>query len=109
MADAKRFILHSSEMRQGEQSFSHPWNPKSQLIGVQLSRALGLERTAVRSPACRRVRNLLSTTPITMKRSGSISYQGVVSARLTVKSSKSVLAISWPSPRLRCRIIKKPF
>src|SRR5262249_4404070 len=27
--------------------FSHPWNPKSQLIGVQLSRALGLKRTAV--------------------------------------------------------------
>src|SRR5678815_5569439 len=47
MADAKRFILHSSEIRQREQSFSHPWNPKSQLIGVQLSRALGLKRTAV--------------------------------------------------------------
>ena len=47
MADAKRFILHSSEIREREQSFSHPWNPKSQLIGVQLSRALGLKRTAV--------------------------------------------------------------
>ena len=47
MADAKRFILHSSEIREREQSFSHPWNPKSQLIGVQLSHALGLKRTAV--------------------------------------------------------------
>jgi uncharacterized cupin superfamily protein len=47
MADAKRFILHSSEIKQRDQSFSHPWNPKSQLIGVQLSRALGLKRTAV--------------------------------------------------------------
>jgi uncharacterized cupin superfamily protein len=47
MADAKEFILRSSEIRQREQSFSHPWNPKSQLIGVQLSRALGLKRTAV--------------------------------------------------------------
>jgi uncharacterized cupin superfamily protein len=47
MADAKRFILHSSDIGQCEQSFSHPWNPKSQLIGVQLSRTLGLKRTAV--------------------------------------------------------------
>jgi uncharacterized cupin superfamily protein len=47
MADAKQFVLHASQIRQREQSFSHPWNPKSQLIGVQLSRALGLKRTAV--------------------------------------------------------------
>jgi uncharacterized cupin superfamily protein len=47
MADTKQFILRSSEIRQREQSFSHPWNPNSQLTGVQLSRALGLKRTAV--------------------------------------------------------------
>ena len=47
MADAKRFILTSSEIRQREQPFSHPWNPKSRLMGVQLSRALGLKRTGV--------------------------------------------------------------
>jgi uncharacterized cupin superfamily protein len=47
MADAKRFILTSSEIREREQSFSHPWNPKSQLIGVQLGRVLGLKRTGV--------------------------------------------------------------
>jgi uncharacterized cupin superfamily protein len=46
----QRFILHASEIGQREQSFSHPWNPKSQLIGVQLSRALGLKRTAGRMP-----------------------------------------------------------
>jgi hypothetical protein len=40
MADIKQFILRSSEIKQREQSFSHPWNSKSQLIGVQLSRAL---------------------------------------------------------------------
>jgi hypothetical protein len=39
MADAKQLILHSFETKQREQSFSHPWNPNSQLIGVQLSRA----------------------------------------------------------------------
>jgi uncharacterized cupin superfamily protein len=47
MADTKKFILRFSEIKQREQSFSHPWNPKSQLIGVQLSRALGLKRTGV--------------------------------------------------------------
>ena len=47
MADTKQFILRFSEIKQREQSFSHPWNSKSQLIGVQLSRALGLKRTAV--------------------------------------------------------------
>jgi uncharacterized cupin superfamily protein len=47
MADAKRFILTSSEIMQREQPFSHPWNPKSCLIGVQLSRALGLKRAGV--------------------------------------------------------------
>jgi uncharacterized cupin superfamily protein len=47
MADAKQFLIRSSEIEQREQSFSHPWNPKSQLIGVQLGRALGLKRTAV--------------------------------------------------------------
>ena len=46
-ADAKRFILTSFEITQREQPFSHHWNPKSQLIGVQLSRALGLKRTGV--------------------------------------------------------------
>jgi uncharacterized cupin superfamily protein len=47
MADAKRFVLTSSEITEREQSFSHPWNPNSQLIGVQLGRAVGLERTGV--------------------------------------------------------------
>jgi uncharacterized cupin superfamily protein len=47
MENAKQFVLHASEIGVREQSFSHPWNPKSQVIGVQLSRALGLKRTAV--------------------------------------------------------------
>ena len=47
MADAKRLILRSFEIKQRERSFSHPWNPKSQLIGVQLSRVLALKRAAV--------------------------------------------------------------
>ena len=47
MADGKKFILTSSEITEREQPFSHPWNPKSQLISVQLGRALGLNRTGV--------------------------------------------------------------
>ncbi len=47
MADAKRFILTSSAITECEQPFSHPWNPKSQLIGVQLGRTLGLKQTGV--------------------------------------------------------------
>jgi uncharacterized cupin superfamily protein len=47
MADAKQFVVRAAEIKQSEQSFSHPWNPKSQLIGVRLSRALGLKRAAV--------------------------------------------------------------
>jgi uncharacterized cupin superfamily protein len=47
MADAKRFVLTSPEITEREQPFSHPWNPESQLIGVQLGRAVGLKRTGV--------------------------------------------------------------
>jgi uncharacterized cupin superfamily protein len=47
MMDARQFILRSSEIKEREQVFSHPWNPNSQLIGVQLSRALALKRAAV--------------------------------------------------------------
>ena len=47
MADANKLILTSSEITEREQPFSHPWNPTSQLIGVQLGRALGLKRTGV--------------------------------------------------------------
>jgi uncharacterized cupin superfamily protein len=47
MAAAKEFILTSSEITEREQPFSHPWNPNSQLIGVQLGRAVDLKRTGV--------------------------------------------------------------
>jgi uncharacterized cupin superfamily protein len=47
MASAKSYLLTASDIAQREQPFSHPWNPKSHLIGMQLSRALGLKRTGV--------------------------------------------------------------
>ena len=47
MADAKKLIRTSSAITEREQPFSHPWNVKSELIGVQLGRALGLKRTGI--------------------------------------------------------------
>ena len=88
MADAKRFILHSTEIAQREQPFSLPWNPKSRLIGVQLSRELGLKRTAVSyRPHPRRGSNLLSTTLTIMKKSGSTFYPVAAWLRLMMRSS----------------------
>ena len=40
-------LLRAAEIRSAEESFSHPWNPKSLLIGTHLSRAAGLQRTGV--------------------------------------------------------------
>jgi hypothetical protein len=105
MADGKRFVLHSSEIRRREESFSHPWNAKSQLIGVQLSRALGLKRTGVSIARMPRVRNPSSTTPTARKKSGSIFCPAAVSPRLMARRSRWVSAILWPFRHLRCLII----
>jgi len=40
-------LLRGREIAAREQSFSHPWNPKSDLTGVRLGRELGLKRTGV--------------------------------------------------------------
>jgi hypothetical protein len=73
MADAKRFLLTSSEISEREQPFSHPWNPKSQLIGVQLSRAY------------HRGGNRLCTTPTNPKKSGFISFRVAALLKSTAK------------------------
>ena len=43
----KAKLLRADEIAAASQSFSHPWNPDSQLIGVQLARQGGLERTGI--------------------------------------------------------------
>lgn len=40
-------LLRASEIGARQERVSHPWNPDSELIGVQLGKALGLKRTGV--------------------------------------------------------------
>src|SRR6266540_1465157 len=47
MADTRKFLLKAADVAEKEQTFSHPWNPQSQLVGAQLGRLLGLTRTGV--------------------------------------------------------------
>ena len=41
------YLLRAAETRQHAQSFSHPWNPRSEIVGTQLARMVGLKRTGV--------------------------------------------------------------
>jgi uncharacterized cupin superfamily protein len=47
MADKKYFILRAQQIENNLQTFSHPWNPKSEISGTHLGRTLGLKRTGV--------------------------------------------------------------
>lgn len=40
-------ILRAAEIASNIQTFSHPWNPKSEISGTYLGRTVGLERTGV--------------------------------------------------------------
>lgn len=41
------YILRKDEIETKQFSFSHPWNPKSQIIGAMMGRLAGLKRTGV--------------------------------------------------------------
>ena len=45
--EPSKFLLKAGDIKSKEAQFSHPWNPKSLLIGTQISRMLGLKRTGV--------------------------------------------------------------
>mgnify|MGYP006335519737 CR=1 FL=1 len=47
MAEQKSFILRAEQIVASLQTFSHPWNPHSELSGTFLGRAVGLKRTGV--------------------------------------------------------------
>lgn len=47
MTDQKSFILRAEQIAANLQSFSHPWNQNSELLGTQLGRMVGLKRTGV--------------------------------------------------------------
>jgi uncharacterized cupin superfamily protein len=40
-------LIRAEEAKAKEDSFSHPWNPKSQVIGTALGKLAGLQRTGV--------------------------------------------------------------
>jgi uncharacterized cupin superfamily protein len=41
------YLLRAADIAAKSQTFSHPWNPKSEITGYQLGKATGLERTGV--------------------------------------------------------------
>lgn len=47
MAEPKSLILQAEQIAANLESFSHPWNPNSELKGFQLGRRVGLKRTGV--------------------------------------------------------------
>lgn len=47
MEDKKPLILRAAQIADSIQTFSHPWNPKSEVSGTYLGRTVGLERTGV--------------------------------------------------------------
>jgi uncharacterized cupin superfamily protein len=47
MADNSQFRLRAGDIKSKAQTISHPWDDKSQITGVMMARAVGLERTDV--------------------------------------------------------------
>lgn len=47
MTNQKSLLLRTEQIAANLQSFSHPWNPNSELLGTQLGRMVGLTRTGV--------------------------------------------------------------
>lgn len=41
------YLLRAADITSRSQTFSHPWNPNSEITGYQLGRATGLRRTGV--------------------------------------------------------------
>lgn len=47
MTETYPHILRKSEIEANEFAFSHPWNPRSEIIGTMMGRLAGLKRTGV--------------------------------------------------------------
>ena len=49
MVDKKPYpyLLRKAQIKAEESTFSHPWNPKSEITGTHMSGLAGLERTGV--------------------------------------------------------------
>jgi uncharacterized cupin superfamily protein len=47
MDNQSAFLLRAQQIHDSMSSFSHPWNPNSEIIGTYLGRTVGLQRTGV--------------------------------------------------------------
>lgn len=47
MTNNQDFILRAKQIADNMQTFSHPWNPKSEISWTYMGRSLGLKRTGV--------------------------------------------------------------
>lgn len=47
MENQKSLILRAEQIAESRQTFSHPWNPKSEISWTYLGRTVGLKRTGV--------------------------------------------------------------
>ncbi|NES94595.1 MAG: cupin domain-containing protein [Desertifilum sp. SIO1I2] len=47
MTDQHPLLLRTEQICQNLHRFSHPWNPNSELMGTQLGKTVGLQRTGV--------------------------------------------------------------
>ena len=47
MSNSYPHLLRAVEIKEKETTFSHPWNPKSEITGTHMSRVAGLSRTGV--------------------------------------------------------------
>lgn len=49
MSESQKYpnLMRAAEVRQKEETFSHPWNPKSEITGTRMSHLAGLSRTGV--------------------------------------------------------------
>ncbi|MEH2332450.1 cupin domain-containing protein [Nostoc sp.] len=45
MTNKKSLILRAEEIADSMQTFSHPWNPNSEISGTYMGRMVGLKRT----------------------------------------------------------------
>lgn len=47
MADQHPLLIKAEQIAANLHSFSHPWNPNSELAGTQLGKTVGLQRTGI--------------------------------------------------------------
>ena len=47
MPDKPKYLLRATEIERAGGTFSHPWNPNSEITGAFLARATGMKRTGV--------------------------------------------------------------